>query len=231
MKNELFVWDIDGTLTRTNGDWEHYKTTLNVKFGIPIANISDDFAHYPNITDSGVFRTVCERHNITPTNDQYLGFIAHYVGLTSEHNPEPIAGAAELMGILQSKALPTAVATGAWQQKALRRLGVVGITPARTPIATAHDHMTRCGIMETALSMAQSRHRTIFDKTRIVYVGDADWDAAACAQLGWRFVARCEKPEKFARFGVPADAIIPDYTDQARFWAAVRAARVPNIAR
>lgn len=230
MQNTLLVFDQDGTLTAANtiGDWTTYKQTIALYFQIDPAGISDDLSHYPNITDSGIFRTLMERHHFLFDATSYDQFIAAYSARCCDPLPAEIPGASGLIAKIHAQKHPVAVATGAWQPKAKKRLQVIGTSAAQIPLATAHDHMTRDGIMQSALIRAQSQYSRQFSPDEIVYVGDAVWDALACIKLGWRFVARCEKPEKLAQFGVPADAVIPNYVDHNRFWAAVAAARVPQ---
>ena len=226
MRDTLLVFDQDGTLTKANTlvDWQTFKSAIAVLFNIPTEKISDNLGDYPHITDSGIFDTLSKTHRFDFDLAQYHQFIAAYSAACCTTLPEEIPGAKKLLAGITH----VAIATGAFTQRALARLAVVQTSTSLHPIATANDHITRHGIMTTAANRANDYYRQNFVADKIVYVGDAAWDAAACAQLGWRFVARCENPEKFAQFDVAAEAAIPNYTDQDRFWAAVAAARVPQ---
>ncbi len=221
----LIIFDIDGTLTETTGDWPHYKRVFSAQFDVEEAAISDNFDHYPHITDSAVFYTLCERHAVTPTQLCYLEFAARYVEIMQSVRAEPIPGAAGLLADIMKGSKPIAVATGAFVQKALARLQVVGISNI-VPMATANDHRERAEIMRISRVRAERHCNAEFSD--IVYVGDGLWDARACADLGWRFVARTTKPEIFQPFGVPAQCIVPDYSNIAKFHRALRHARVPQ---
>ncbi len=221
----LVIFDIDGTLTHTNGDWSYYKQVFGAQFGVAERTISDNFDHYPHITDSGVFRTLCERHGVSTTPECYPKFVASYLQAMQSIPVMPIPGAADLLVHIKESPIPFAVATGAFVQKALSRLKMVGIHDP-VPMATADDHTVRHEIMKISRARAEQSSSDRF--TEIVYVGDALWDVRACAKLGWRFVARTANPEIFQPFGVPAQCTVPDYSDIARFHCALRHARVPQ---
>lgn len=181
------IFDIDGTLLHS-ADVDDALYRRSVREVLGDVRLRDSLHDYEYITDTGILRSVLDDNDIT--GDEYVDKVrSRFVELMERHvrdeGPfEEIPGADELLRSLRaSPRHAVAIATGGWRQSAELKLTSSGIVYTDVPLVTSNDHHERTAIMELALARLGS------DFESVSYYGDGPWDRAACAALGWQFVA------------------------------------------
>lgn len=182
------IFDIDGTLLHSaEVDDALYRQAVHAVLGdVRLrATIND----YQYVTDTGILRQIFEDNDISWAREQLDEIRSLFVELLQKHidvhGPfQEIPGARDLLQtLIASPVHSVAMATGGWRQSAELKLRSAGIHFPDIPLITSNDHYARTGIMRLAVE-------TIGDKFESVsYYGDGPWDRAACAELGWQFVA------------------------------------------
>ena len=182
------IFDIDGTLLHSAAvDDALYRQAVGEVLGDVTlrASLND----YEFGTDTGIFRTILDDNGIAweqrLLDDVRSRFVALLDAHIAAHGPfEEIPGARQLLQNLSaSPGHAVAMATGGWRQSAELKLRSAGIDFEGLPLVAANDHHERTVIMEKALARLGS------DFASVSYYGDGPWDRAACAALGWQFVA------------------------------------------
>lgn len=217
----LVMFDIDGTLTETMAvDEVCYLDTLQEVYGT--REIDTDWSAYPHTTDTGVFGVTFRRlHGRDPTDADTRAFqkpfFSRLAALSRTAPFAQIGGAGAMLDHLAARDdVAVSLATGAWSGSARIKMGSAGLDFARFPSATADDGLERETIMTVSLRRAlEQARRERFDS--FVYVGDAVWDARACARLGVPLIgiATGARAERLRAEG--AAAVLPDYLDLDAF--------------
>ena len=209
----LVVFDIDGTLTRTDSiDEVCYVAAVEEVLSIP--NIDTDWTHYPHVTDSGILRYLV--HDVLPEEmERVCQCFRQNLEDAFRRQPDscrPVGGGPEMLRQLAEQSdVAVALATGGWEPTARLKLERAGYDIADIPLASSSDADTREEIMRIAERRAREKHGVQgFDA--ITYVGDGVWDARAAANLGWRFlgVGTGEQATRLEREG--AIAVIDHYS-------------------
>jgi phosphoglycolate phosphatase-like HAD superfamily hydrolase len=231
--NRLAIFDIDGTLTDTNGvDDECYRIAVAEAIGVPAQSI--DWSGALHVTDAEIFRWLCAAHGRgEPTRETMDRARSRFVdGLTSAHAAEPhrfaeIGGAAEMLSRVAEIGWLVAFATGGWGPSARLKLRSAGIAFDDRVLACADDGTSRADIVQVAHRRAESRFGCRFE--RVVSIGDGAWDAQTAAALGLPFIgiASGDKAERLRSVG--AAVIFADYRDIDAFVAALDAAESPSV--
>jgi len=185
----LLMFDIDGTLTATNGvDTECYVQAMSEYLGVAIDN---DWARYQHVTDSGIASELLKLHGrpmeeVSLLQRRFFELIEQALR-SRPQSCEPIAGAAEFLNHVQRSADWVAgLATGGWGESARAKLRRAGIDFLAIPFASADDAEARIDIMKNCLERAEAGCGS--ELTGVVYVGDGAWDAKAARELGWPFI-------------------------------------------
>jgi len=230
--DRLAIFDIDGTLTDTNGvDDEAYRTA--VASAIDIAPDVIDWSGALHVTDTEIFRHLCAKHGVgEPPAELMMRARAQFVArLASTLDDAPhrfveIRGAGVMLERLASDGWRVALATGGWGASARLKLRAAGIEVDDALLACADDGVSRADIVQFARKRAESVYETQFD--RVVSIGDGVWDVATAAALDLPFVgiATGEKAESLRRAG--ASAVYPDYRELTAFLSALASADVPR---
>ncbi len=230
----LAIFDIDGTLTNTNGvDDKCFVTALSEVHAI--TGINTDWSTYPHTTDSGITSHVFkERFGRDPESVELDRLKSCFVDLLNEQhkanssNFAPIAGAALALSRLQREPDWTvAIATGAWRESALLKLKVANINVNGLPAAFAEDGLSRESILKSAVAKALEKGRVnSFEKT--VSIGDGLWDVRTARSLDFAFlgIGRAETAVKLTQAG--AKNVIADFVDYDVFIKSLIEAEVPR---
>jgi phosphoglycolate phosphatase-like HAD superfamily hydrolase len=230
--NQLVIFDIDGTLTDTNGvDDECYRAA--VAGALEIQPDAIDWSGAAHVTDSEIFDWLCRAHRRGVADDSIKAsarsqFVAR---LTAALEREPhrfasIAGAASAINALSDAGWRVAIATGGWGPSARLKLRAAGIQVPDTAFACADDAASRVDIVRLAWSRAEAVYRCTFD--RVVAVGDAMWDVRTAAELGLPFVGIGTRESATALKAAGASIVLPDYTNLNGVITALSAASVPS---
>ncbi len=193
----LTVFDIDGTLTRTDEvDGTCYvQAVLEV---LRIGPITTDWHRYRHVTDSGILQEVVEsRHGRPPSAAEAREVLLRFqelLGAALAGGPHlclPVEGGpGAIRRLLAEPGQAVALATGGWGETARLKLRLAGYDLGNfgnAAFASASDSPVRTEIMEIAERRARAAHRVDGFET-IMYVGDGLWDARAAAELGWGFL-------------------------------------------
>jgi beta-phosphoglucomutase-like phosphatase (HAD superfamily) len=194
----LIMFDIDGTLLNSvSVDHGAFVDAINDELGVEIdtswSNIDPLL-----ISDEGIVRSVCHHHDIDCSSvigrikDSFIACLAHRLQSISI---APVTGAQAFLDHLKRRGdCDLALATGAWRESALLKLGAAGLNVEGVPLASSNDAANRCDIMLNAQSRCGGPY------ARRVYFGDGPWDKLASASVGYEFVAIGSRVEHDQRF-------------------------------
>ncbi len=219
----LIIFDIDGTLTQSvQADDVCFVRALSKVWGFE--NVDTDWSRYQHVTDAGLLHELHEtRKGRSPSLAELHAFRQHFLTLLAQmlaENPiTPIPGAPELLTHLTVQTqYRVALATGAWRDSARMKMTSAGMRFEDHPAASSDDAHDRESIMQISRQRATERfgHRE-----HVIYIGDGVWDARACRSLGWPFIGigTGKRAERLQAEG--AVAVLPDFSDQARFMGAL----------
>lgn len=215
----LVMFDIDGTLTRTNRvDTACFLETLSDVLGI--WDVDCDWAGYTNVSAQGCLEEIVLKHTGRPvTDDESQRVCRHHVGLLDGRSREdashfePVAGAVRMLGELRDRPnVVVAMATGAWIESARLKLRCGGFPEADIPIATSSDAPGRQEIVKLAEDRAKQSAGVAVFETR-TYVGDGVWDVQTSHQLRYDFIGIAGGENAATLRSQGATAIVPDFTD------------------
>jgi phosphoglycolate phosphatase-like HAD superfamily hydrolase len=230
--NRLAIFDIDGTLTDTNGvDDECYRAAVAEALGVPERDI--DWSGAAHVTDAGILDFLCTVHRrSSPTPDDLArartGFITRLTE-SLERFPTrfvPIPGAPDALPYLATTGWRVAFATGGWGPSARMKLSAAGIPFDEAVLACADDALTRAEIVQLARARAERVYQCQFG--RVVSLGDGSWDVqtAAALQLPFVGIGGGERANRLRACG--ATTVLPDYANLGAFMAAIESATPPR---
>jgi phosphoglycolate phosphatase-like HAD superfamily hydrolase len=221
--SKLAVFDVDGTLTDTSAvDSDCYLAALGS--ALDVREVDSDWDTYTDCTDAGILAEVFHaRYGRRPSTLEVSRFVDEFARrLQASHREDaarfaPIAGAPQLLQRLRRcQEWHVAIATGGWDRSARLKLGFAAIAVDGVPLASADDSPSRETILRCAIQRARN-HWGPVSFSRIVAVGDAEWDVRAASRLALPFVgvASGDRAETLRARG--ARTILEDFrdTDQA----------------
>ena len=188
----LVVFDVDGTLTRTDSVDEACYVAAVAEV-LSISAIDTDWTHYPHVTDSGILRQVVQsslgRDVLPEEMDRVCQCFLRRLEDAFRGQPDsclPVEGGPGLLKELASQSdVAVALATGGWESTARLKLEWAGYDITDLPLASSSDADAREEILRIAEQRARARYGA---PNTITYVGDGVWDARAATSLGWRFL-------------------------------------------
>jgi phosphoglycolate phosphatase-like HAD superfamily hydrolase len=222
----LVVFDIDGTLTKTDGlDADLYLQALHETHGIRLAD--DDWQACRSISDRGIAEEVLARRFGRPARvDELRRLHDRFVTLLGAALPRAdrlqVPGAGAILDRLRAAGHMVAVATGCWYAAAVLKLARAAIATDGVPLASSDDHPAR----EEILALAVARAGAVLRRDRIVYVGDGPWDVAATRSLGIPFVG-IDYADRHRLVALGVATVLRDFSDPEAFLDAVTRAEPP----
>ena len=215
----LIVFDIDGTLTQTDGiDETCFVRAFQEEFGL--TGINTDWGLYSSCTDAAIGRDLLTgRYGREPEPEEIERVRGRFVSLLEaarERDPqdfEEMRGAAEILRRLRAEPdTRLALATGGWGASARLKLQAAGLDTADLPFASSDDAPTREEIVQLAIERSGPGP---FE--RIVAVGNGLWDLKAARNLGLAFVgiASGDRAERLRQEG--ASHVVEDFGDLEGF--------------
>ncbi len=187
------IFDIDGTLTNTKQVDDHcFIQAFQKTFGIDISNqIWEDITH---VTDWGITdEIVMQRLNRLPTDAEYDTMRCSLIqGLQTELKRDSkqfteVTGASAFLNSLRDKKdIALGIATGAWEQSAIIKLGAINLDLTSICFSNSDHYRSREDITNDVIK--QLRAKTKAEPTEIIYFGDGAWDYKTCKNLGIRFI-------------------------------------------
>ncbi|MBP2834108.1 HAD family hydrolase [Aquimarina sp. U1-2] len=192
MKNTLFIFDIDGTLTDSVP--MYLMSVTNAMQALGINDIDTDYNNYQHHTDSYALRYNYKRNFATvPPAGLLDDFETDLVRQMNLFTPvEEINGAKSLIAYFREQHISFCFATGALPKPAMMKLEQCNIWHDERLLATSKTHETREGFVLDAIKKAKTYYNTSsFDK--IVSLGDGLWDLKTAQNLHLDFVGIGDK--------------------------------------
>lgn len=227
----LIIFDLDGTLVHSDRrDSNYFAQAYEAIYQKPFPTI--DWTKYPHVTDTSIFQSVVAQHfERTPTPDEIAVFQQHYIGLLEagrRQMPEhfkTIPGAPAIMAHLHAAPdqYRTCLGTGGWHAPARIKLRHVGLLSDRLSIHAADGKTTREAILLEAIETAGGREKF----SKIVYIGDAEWDVTTTRNLQLDFVGIRWRGDREVLREAGATQVIENFLDPDVFFQALHLATPP----
>ncbi|MEK7255957.1 MAG: HAD hydrolase-like protein, partial [Bacteroidota bacterium] len=183
----LIIFDIDGTMVYSNRiDSQCFALTYEQLYGLPFPTI--DWITFPHVTDHTIFQTVIQLHFGRLASEAEMDeFQHHFVAMIEQkRHTEPRefqeipAAKITVERLLGDDRFEVGIGTGGWLRPANVKLRHVEIPAERLTMSCADGKETREAIIGQAISEVEKRTRL----ERVVYVGDAIWDAQVTRRMG-----------------------------------------------
>ena len=187
MSKTLYIFDIDGTLTDSISTY--IKAITQVFSDLGLKDIDTDYDNYLHHTDRYALAYNYERNmNKLITDELCYQVDELFARELQKYNPvTPIPGARETIQSLQNDKIPFAYATGAFPMATIIKMKDAQIPCNEAILATSLYNMTREGLVQEAISKAQTHYNySRFD--RIISVGDGIWDYKTAQNLKLDFI-------------------------------------------
>ena len=196
MGQKTVIFDVDDTLVQTGGI-EDALFPQAVQTVLGPVSFRSDWSDYTDVTDAGILKGVAADNHIEEMDTPVIKS-TFFALLQARFRNAPclaIDGAAEMLRRLQSQPnMAIGFATGGWTETATLKLQSAGLECSGLPMTSSNDAVSRTAIMQLCAKQLTAV------PGRIVYVGDGEWDKAACAQLGWHFIGIGPKLKNRTRF-------------------------------
>ncbi len=187
LKNTLFVFDIDGTLTDSVSNY--LISVTKSLFELGISDIDTDYDNYKHHTDSYALRYNYERNFDTNMPEGFLDrFETEIVRqMSTIGQAKEIKGAKSLITHFRNTNTPFCFATGALPKPSFLKLNQCEIWYHEDLLATSKTHESREGFVLEAIEKAKTFYnQQNFD--RIISIGDGVWDFQTAQNLSLDFV-------------------------------------------
>jgi phosphoglycolate phosphatase-like HAD superfamily hydrolase len=231
---KLAIFDIDGTLTKTN-EVDEICFVQAFAEAHDITGFDTNWDGYRHTTDSGItFQIFQDRFGRSAKPDELLDLQRCFVRLLKEQlaaSPKlfgAVPGSTKMLARLkQEPEWTVAVATGCWQVSAQLKLEAANLTLNGFPLASAELGFSREEILQAAIESAGAHYQQIsFD--RVVSIGDAPWDVRAARNLELDFVGVGSGERARLLSVAGASHVIGDYQDYDLFLQYLDSAGVPK---
>lgn len=187
MKNNLFIFDIDGTLT-DSVEMYHVAITKSM-ISLGILDIDTDYDNYIHHSDSYALRYNYERNFDTSFSSELLdNFENDLVTQMNMLNPvEEIKGAKSLLTAFREKKIPFCFATGSLPKPAIHKLKQCNLWHDELLLSTSKTHESREGFVRDAIERSKVYYgKDQFDT--IISIGDGIWDLKTAQNLSLDFI-------------------------------------------
>ncbi len=229
---KLAIFDIDGTLTKTNDvDSQCFVKAFALEFGIE--DINTNWASYGHTTDSGITLQIFQEFLGRIPEESELSRLQHrFVDLLQECYTADNTLFAEVPGasimlrqLRETENWAIAFATGGWCASACMKLHNVKLDVEQLPTASADDGISREDIVKTAISRAKAVYNQL-DFEKIVCIGDGIWDVLTAVQLQLAFVGVASGEQKRTLQDAGVEQIIEDFVNFDNFVEALNTASI-----
>ncbi|MEQ8704024.1 MAG: HAD hydrolase-like protein [Phaeodactylibacter sp.] len=229
---ELIIFDVDGTLVHSDKrDSQTFADTYERIYRRPFPSI--DWRLFPHVTDNIIFGTVIQQHfQRSPSVEETTTFQDVYMeALRQAREQEPahfqeVPGARQAIEQLQEVDCLIGIGTGGWKIPAHIKLSHVGITIEDRLFSGGDGKPTREAILEETIAAAEVLNGGPL--SRVVYLGDAEWDVTTTRNMQIDFVGVRRAGDLDTLWSLGAETVIQDYTNYGTFEAALKAARPPK---
>jgi phosphoglycolate phosphatase-like HAD superfamily hydrolase len=187
-KQNLLVFDIDGTLTDTV--LPHQKAFVQALQQIGVQQIDTNFKSYKHHTDSFIAKEIFEKDTRQPFDSStLLKFEQHLLNnLIQALTFTEIAGAKDLLAWLEKETnYAICFATGSLLQPAIYKMEQVGIPFIPSSLVASNQILERENIVKAAIQAAKKRYQ-VNNFERIISLGDGLWDLKTAQNLSLEFI-------------------------------------------
>ncbi len=187
MKNNLIVFDIDGTLTESVEI--HQKGFINALTQLGVQNIDSNFKEYKHHTDSFIAKEIYENDKSSPFSGiEIVKFEAHLLNFIQNHQIAEIAGAKKTIEKIENHTdFGICFATGSLLKPAKYKLDCIGLKYNSEQLIASNNIEDRESIVLTAIESAKSFYNTQKFE-RIISIGDGLWDLKTAQNLNLEFI-------------------------------------------
>ena len=192
-KENLIVFDIDDTLTKSENQHQEAYVKTMIDFGI--TEINQDWKSYPNVTDSHILKLNYEAN----FNKEFeLSFIPEFEKRMTErmlalNKTEEIKGASKIVDFFMNETdYAICFATGSLLKPALIKLEQANINFVPDLVEASNTIFTREEIVKSAIEKAKNYFGVATFKN-IISVGDGIWDLKTARNLGIHFLGIRDK--------------------------------------
>lgn len=191
---KLLLFDIDGTLVRTNGvGRSSVERAFAERLGGPIRT---DAVTFSGKTDPQIIREILIANDVDATDDLVDEVLALYEE-TAYHTLQPnhvelLPGTAALLdGLARRSDVQLGLLTGNVRRMAYRKLDAVGLGKYFPFGAFGSDHADRYQLPSIGLARARAHATHPFEGDDMVIIGDTEHDIRCGRSLGATSVAVC----------------------------------------
>jgi phosphoglycolate phosphatase len=223
----LVLWDIDGTLLRTNGAIRQiYVDALRQVFGVEAMALPDMAGR----TEMAITRDMLAMHGIADGMSRFAEFSAALVTSTEtardllRDNGTALPGAAAAIGELSAIGATQTLVTGNLPAIAEIKLATFDLTHHLDLSVGGYgdDSYDRPDLVRQAMRRAAATYGRDFDPRRTIVIGDTPHDITAARETGVLSLGVATGRFQSAELTASgADAVLPDLTDTGIFVAAV----------
>lgn len=219
----LFLFDLDGTLLRTDGVGRRaVARALDAHFGhaLPFDEVS-----FSGQTDPAIFRAILRLagHTDDAITAELPALLGHYEAAMLETvgpaRVRALDGAVALVEHLAARDdVALGLVTGNLRSTAYAKLAAIGLADAFAHGAFGSDHETRACLPPLAIERAEAHTGRRFASDRVVVVGDTEHDVACARAAGVRAVAVATGHFDADHLALHApDVLLPDLRDADAF--------------
>jgi len=185
MKNILFVFDIDDTLTKSAQ--LHQEAFYKAMLDLGIKKIDSNWGDYLHHTDSYIFQENYQQNFSSSFNPNLIAEfetrILHHLNIKLVHE---IAGSVTLINTLQQKGYGVCFATGSLRVPALKKLDQIGLSYNPKLVIASNSIQSREGIVSEAIRQSKLVYEKDFQQ--IISIGDGLWDLKTAQNLDLEFI-------------------------------------------
>ncbi|RLK06946.1 HAD family hydrolase [Tenacibaculum discolor] len=210
-KENLIVFDIDDTLTKSEN--QHQEAYVEAMKSFGITKVNQDWKSYENVTDSYILKWNYEANFNSTFNFSFIPEFEEKMTelLLSFAKTEEIHGAGEIVDFFMKETdYAICFATGSLLKPALIKLEQANINFVPNLVEASNNLFTREEIVNSAINKAKNYFQ-VQEFKNIISVGDGIWDLRTAKNLGVNFLGiRNKNLSDFKQEGIKSH--IEDWT-------------------
>lgn len=184
----LIVFDIDGTLTRS--EYQHQLAYVNSMKAIGIKEIDQNWKRYTHHTDSYILKVNYEQNFITPFDLKNVPDFESNMTTIMEglDQVKAISGASTFIDYLRNeKKYAITFATGSFRKPAILKLNQANLWFDERLLACSNEYYSREEIVRDAIEKAKDFYN-VEEFEHVISIGDGIWDLKTARNLKLKFI-------------------------------------------